>query len=67
MRLEYTKGTFAIVWVLVIAGVGVAVQVASVVGWIVFACLAVLPPVVMWRMWTTPRQSMSESIRSAIR
>jgi hypothetical protein len=67
MRLEYTKAAFAVVWILLIAVVGFVAQAASVAGWTVLAGLAVLPPIVMWRMWTAPRQSMSESIRSAIR
>jgi len=67
MRLEYTKATFAAVWVLAIAGVGLFTQVASVAVWAVLVSVAVLPPVIMWWKWTTPAQSMSESIRSSIR
>jgi hypothetical protein len=67
MPLAYTKATFAAIWVLVIAAVGFAAEVAFLPGTIVLVVLAVLPPSVMWRMWTAPRQSMSESIRDSIR
>jgi hypothetical protein len=66
MTLEYTKASFAAVWVLVICAIGLAGEVTF-AGRMVLTAVAVLPPLAMWRLWTAPRQSMSESIRKAIR
>jgi hypothetical protein len=67
MTLEYTKASFAAVWALAICAVGFAAGVTFPSGQMVLTAVAVLPPLVMWRLWTAPRQSMSESIREAIR
>ena len=67
MTLEYTKASFAAAWVLAICAIGLIAGVTFATGLAVVAAVAVLPPVVMWRLWTTPRESMSESIREAIR
>ena len=66
MTLEYTKASFAAVWVLAICAIGLAGEVTF-AGRMVLTAVAVLPPLAMWRLWTAPRQSMSESIREAIR
>lgn len=66
MTLEYTKASFAAVWVLAMCAVGLAGEVTF-AGRMVLTAVAVLPPLAMWRLWTAPRQSMSESIRAAIR
>jgi Cu/Ag efflux pump CusA len=67
MTLQYTKASFAAVWALGILAVGLAANVTSASGQMALAAVAVLPPLVMWRVWTAPRESMSESIRKAIR
>jgi len=66
MTLEYTKASFAAAWVLAVCAIGLIAGVTFATG-LVLAAVAVLPPVVMWRWWTTPPESMSESIREAIR
>jgi hypothetical protein len=66
MTLEYTKASFAAAWVLAICAIGLASEVTF-AGRMVLTAVAVLPPLTMWRLWTAPRQSMSESIREAIR
>jgi hypothetical protein len=67
MTLEYTKASFAAVWVLAIGAIGFVAGVTFASGLMALAAVAVLPPVVMWLLWTAPRESMSESIREAIR
>jgi hypothetical protein len=67
MTLEYTKASFAASWVLAICAIGFIAGVTFASGMTVLAAVAVLPPVVMWRLWTAPRESLSESIREAIR
>lgn len=60
------KLTFA-AWLLALCAVGLAAEMTSVLGWTVLAGLAVLPPLVMLRLWSGPPESMSESIREARR
>ena len=67
MKPEYMKMTIASLWVLAMCAAGWVTGVASVSGWLVLGCLAVLPPIVMLRLWHEPPQSMSESIQAARR
>jgi hypothetical protein len=64
MRLTYTKAAFATAWLLLI--LAVAGHVTSGLGWMAVAGLAVLPPLVVLRMWND-EPTMSESIRSILR
>jgi hypothetical protein len=56
----------ATLWVLAVTIAGIAGNVNSFLLWTVLAAVAILPPVVM-RWWNEPRQSMSQSIREALR
>jgi len=67
MTLEYTKASFTAVWALGICAIGLAADVTFTSGQIVLATVAVLPPLAMWRLWTTPPATMSGIIRKAIR
>jgi hypothetical protein len=67
MTLENTKALFAGVWAFGILAVGIAANVTFASGQMALAAVAVLPPLVMWRLWMAPSESMSESIREAIR
>jgi hypothetical protein len=67
MTLENTKASFAVVWAFGIFAVGLAANVTFASGQMALAAVAVLPALVMWRLWTAPRECMSESIRKAIR
>jgi hypothetical protein len=67
MKFECTKRTFAAVWVLAMCAVGFAADVTSTSGWVILAGLALLPPIVMLRLWNDPPPSMSESIWEARR
>jgi hypothetical protein len=67
MTLEYTKASFAAAWVLAICAIAFIAGVTFASGLTVLAAVAVLPPVVMWQLWTAPRESRSESVREAIR
>jgi hypothetical protein len=67
MQLKYRKIAFAAVWVVAMCAVGIAANVTSLFGWTVLVCLALLPPIVMLRLWNDPAQSMSESIQKALR
>ena len=67
MQREYMKVMIAAVWVLAMCAGGWVAPVTSVSGWTVLGVLALLPPIVMLRLWNDPPQSMSESIREARR
>jgi hypothetical protein len=49
MTLEYTKASFAAVWVLAICVIGLAGEVTF-AGRMVLTAVAVLPPLAMWRL-----------------
>ena len=67
MPVEYRKATLAVLWGLLVSAGGFSLQVASVSGWIVLATLALLPPLVMLRLWSDPPKTMSESINEGRR
>ena len=52
---------------MVSAGGFFSFHMASVSGWIVLASLALLPHLVMLRLWNDPPQTMSESINEGRR
>lgn len=67
MQLEHIKALFVILWIVAVVTAGFLGNVGSMTGWTILAVLAVLPPLVVMRRWRSPDQSMSESIREAIR
>ena len=67
MQLKHRKTAYAAVWVLAMCVAGVVANVTSPFSWTVLACLALLPPMVVLRLWKDPVPSMSESIQKALR
>jgi hypothetical protein len=67
MPFEYRKATFAVLWVLAVGAGGFSAHVASVPGWIILATMALLPPLIMLRLWNDPPKTMSESINEGRR
>jgi hypothetical protein len=67
MRLNYAKATVAVLWVLAMCAIGVVASVTSVFGWTLVAALALLPPLIMSRLWNDASPSISESIHEAVR
>lgn len=67
MQRENTKLAYSVVWVLVLGAAAYAANVTSASAWAVLAIFALLPPVVMLRLWRDPPQTVSESIHKAIR
>lgn len=63
----YKKATVTVLWVLVMAAVGLTGGVTSVRGWVLLTSLALLPPILLLRLWNEPAQTMSESINAARR
>lgn len=67
MKLESIKALIVGGWVLGLGAIALSVNLTSVAGWSVLVGLGLLPPLIMLRMWKQPAQTISESIREAIR
>ena len=67
MQLRSIQVFIGVMWVLIVTIAGIARNVNSVLAWTVLAGVALLPPFVMMRWWSGPRQSMSQSIQEALR
>ena len=61
------KAVIAMLWVVAVTIVGIVGNVNSLLLWTVLATVALLPPVLIVRRWSEPRQSMSQSIQEALR
>jgi hypothetical protein len=67
MQSEHIKAALAAAYLAVILGLGIAIGVSSVSGWIVLTVVGLAPAAVLARLWSAPSQTMSESIRQALR
>ncbi|MBI4485398.1 MAG: hypothetical protein HY655_05250 [Acidobacteria bacterium] len=67
MQTDSVKRASIVGWLLAVGVLGYISGMTSLAGWIVLAVVAVIPPVVMMRLWRVPSQSMSESIREVLR
>lgn len=67
MRLESIKAGIALVWVGITCASAARLGIDSMSGWGLFAIVAALPPLAMWRLWNDPGQTLSESIDQARR
>jgi hypothetical protein len=67
MQLESIKAVFAMLWVSAVCMAGIAGNVNSTSSWTVLTAVAVLPPLVMMRLWNDPRQTISQSIQQVLR
>lgn len=67
MQLQQRKAIAAGAWILAITAIGMVANLTSLSSRAVVALVALIPPVVLWRFWNVPGQSMSESIRKALR
>jgi len=67
MTQTHYQGGAAALWVLIVSGVAVAAGAASAPALGAFALVALMPPIVMQRLWREPPQTTSEAIREARR
>lgn len=67
MQLQHYKAAIAAVWVLAVCAAGLTIGVASPTRLAILTAIAVLPLVLMMRMWQDPVPSMSERIHDARR
>ncbi len=66
MKVNYTKIAAAALWILAMFAIAVTLGTSSVIGWTVLAGLALLPPLVVQRLWKDD-PSLSESIHEVLR
>jgi hypothetical protein len=67
MRREYMKSAVVGVWVLAWSVIALSVNVSSAIGWVLLVGSALLPPLVILRLWRPPAQTISESIRDVLK
>lgn len=67
MGLNRIKIGLAAAWLLAIIVIGFALKTTSGGGLFMLACFGIIPPIAMWKLWTEPTQTMSESIQSGRR
>jgi uncharacterized membrane protein YhdT len=61
------KTLLLVAWVIAVCLAAIAIGITSVPNWILVACLAVVPPLVVRNFWHAPEQTISESIHDARR
>jgi hypothetical protein len=67
MVSDNNKTQLFVAWAMVVFLAALAIGVPSVSGWIVVACVALVPPLVARSFWRAPDQTISERIRDARR
>ena len=64
---ETTKTLLLVAWIIAICVAAFAIGITSVPNWLVVACAAVVPPLVVRSFWRAPEQTISQSIDRARR
>jgi uncharacterized membrane protein YhdT len=67
MSSENIKTLVFVAWAAGVFVAAIASGITSVPNWIVVACAAIVPPVIVRQFWRAPEQTISESIRDARR
>ena len=67
MFSERAKTLVFVAWSIAVLLAAIAIGITSVQNWVVVACVAVVPPLVVRRFWRAPEQTISESINEARR
>jgi uncharacterized membrane protein YhdT len=67
MFSDNTKTLLFIAWSIAVFLAAIAIGITSVPNWVVVACVAVVPPLVVRRFWRAPQQTITESIHEARR
>ena len=65
MLSDKTKTVLFIAWSVAVLLAAIAIGISSVSNWIIVACIAVVPPLVVRKFWRAPEQTLSESIHKA--
>ena len=67
MKLEKLSLLAAAGWVLAWAGIVLLVHVGSPTGWMLLVGAGIVPPCILLTVWRRPAETMSESIREALK
>ena len=67
METEHAKVASMVAWILAVGVLGYTLGITSLAGLTVLTAVAVIPPVVVMKLWRGPSQSISESIQDALR
>jgi hypothetical protein len=67
MQLESAKALLAGLWILVMGIVTYLVNDSSLATWVALIGFTAIPIAAMWRFWSNPPQTISESINEARR
>jgi hypothetical protein len=67
MAAENLKTVLFVAWVIAVCVAAIVIGVTSVANWIVVACAAIVPALIVRRFWRAPEQTISESIHDASR
>jgi Na+/proline symporter len=67
MQLESTKVALAAIWGVALFAAGFAANVTSMLAWSVLGGLAVLPPIVMVRLWNDRPPRVSQRFQEGLR
>ena len=67
MQFEHIKTAVVGGWVLGLGALAVSFGVGSPTGLMLLVGLGLVPPLVLFRMWPQPAQTMSESIYAALK
>jgi hypothetical protein len=67
MQIERMKAFMVGGWVLVLAAIAMSLNVGSTTGWLILVGVGLLAPMMLFRVWPQPVQTMSESIRDVLK
>jgi hypothetical protein len=67
MRTEQIKTSIVAAWVIVVAAIPMSINVESATGWLLLVGMGLITPLIMFRLWQPPVQTMSESIREVLK
>lgn len=67
MTFEQRRALALSFWMLIVTAAGMALGVATPAGWGVIAAIAVIPSIIVMRLWTPPAATMSQRIHSGRR
>ena len=67
MKLEHVKTAIVGGWVLALGAAAPSFGVSSATSWMLLVGLGLVPPIMLFRMWRQPAQTMSESIHEVVK
>lgn len=67
MQPQQMKFAIVAAWLLGLGALAFWVNLSSITGWTLLLALALMPPLVLMRLWRQPVQTMSQRIREVLR